>query len=98
MAGPPKPYDPVPWFWTDQHGRNLQLAGDAAGRLVLRGAPGAEPFSAWFIDDNGCLVGVVGVDSPREVRAAQSLIRERRRVDPLLLADPAVPARRLLTA
>jgi 3-phenylpropionate/trans-cinnamate dioxygenase ferredoxin reductase subunit len=98
MAGQFDPYDAVPWFWTDQHGRNLQLAGEAAGRLVLRGAPGDEPFSAWFIDDAGCLAGVIGVDSPREVRAAQSLIRDRRHVDPRLLEDPAVPARRLLAA
>jgi len=98
MAGLAEPYDAVPWFWTDQHGRNLQLAGEPTGRLVLRGTPGHEPFSAWFIADSGCLAGVIGVDSPREVRAAQSLIRDRRRVNPLLLEDPAVPARRLLAA
>ena len=98
MAGQQEPYDTVSWFWTDQHGRNLQLAGEAVGTLVLRGAPGDEPFSAWFIDDAGCLAGVIGIDSPREVRAAQSLIRDRRRVDPLLLEDPAVSPRRLLAA
>lgn len=98
MAGQAEPYDAVPWFWTDQHGRNLQLAGEPAGRLVLRGTPRDGPFSAWFIDEDGCLTGAIGVDSPREVRAAQLLIRDRRRVDPLLLEDPAVPARRLLAA
>ena len=98
MAGSGTPYDVVPWFWTDQHGRNLQIAGDPTGRLVLRGDPGAAPFSAWFLGESGALNGIVGIDSPREVRAAQSIIRASRGVDPALLADPAVPARRLLPA
>ena len=96
MAGQGAPYDVVPWFWTDQHGRNLQLAGDPEGRLVLRGEPGSAPFSAWFLSESGVLNGIVGVDSPREVRAAQAIIRAGRSVDPALLADPAVPPKRLL--
>ena len=96
MAGRGAPYDPVPWFWTDQHGRALQLAGEPSGRVVLRGEPGGAPFSAWFLDADDVLTGVVGVDSPREVRAAQPAIRAGRRVDAALLADPSVPARRLL--
>ena len=98
MAGSGTPYDVVPWFWTDQHGRNLQIAGDPTGRLVLRGEPNAAPFSAWFLGESGALNGIVGIDSPREVRAAQSIIRAGRGVDPALLADPAIPARRLLPA
>ena len=27
MAGADQPYDDVPWFWSDQHGRNIQVAG-----------------------------------------------------------------------
>ncbi len=96
MAGSGTPYDVVPWFWTDQHGRNLQLAGEPIGRLVLRGEPGEAPFSAWFLSESGVLNGIVGVDSPREVRAAQSIIRAGRGVDPALVADPAVSVRRLL--
>ena len=97
MAGAGAPYDEVAWFWTDQHGRNLQLAGTAAGAVgaVMRGSPGAAPFSAWYLDAAGRLTGVVGVDAPREVRAAQVLIQAARPVDPRLLADPTVTPQRL---
>ena len=27
MCGDATPYDDIPWFWTDQHGVNLQVAG-----------------------------------------------------------------------
>ena len=38
MAGDPAPYDDVPWFWTDQHGVNLQVAGlpAEAARTIVR--------------------------------------------------------------
>ena len=40
MCGDTTPYDDVPWFWTDQHGVNLQVAGlpaDAARTVVRQG-------------------------------------------------------------
>ena len=38
MAGDPTPYDAIPWFWTDQHGVNLQVSGlpAEAARTVVR--------------------------------------------------------------
>ncbi len=96
MAGAGEPYDPVPWFWTDQHGRNIQVAGEPVGTMVLRGKPGPAPFTAWFLRPDGHLAGVVGVDAPREVRAGQVLVRTGRPVDPSQLADPGVPAQKLV--
>lgn len=96
MAGVGEPYDPVPWFWTDQHGRNVQVAGEPVGTVVLRGTPGPAPFTAWFLRPDGHLAGVVGVDAPREVRAGQILVRTGRPVDPTTLADPGVSAKKLV--
>ena len=47
MAGDPAPYDDVPWFWTDQHGVNLQVAGlpAEAARTIVR-ADGDKAFTA----------------------------------------------------
>jgi 3-phenylpropionate/trans-cinnamate dioxygenase ferredoxin reductase subunit len=98
IAGQGAPYDTVPWFWTDQHGRNLQVAGELSESVVLRGEPGAGSFSAWFLDRARVLKGVAGVDSPREVRVGQALIRTGRSVDPALLADRAVTPKQLMQA
>ena len=41
--GEPAPYDAVPWFWSDQHTRKLQIAGLATGadrRLMAPSDPG----------------------------------------------------------
>ena len=37
----PRPYDALPWFWSDQHSRKLQIAGLLHGHdtTVLRGDP-----------------------------------------------------------
>ena len=38
MCGETAPYDDIPWFWTDQHGVNLQVAGlpAEAARTIVR--------------------------------------------------------------
>jgi NADPH-dependent 2,4-dienoyl-CoA reductase/sulfur reductase-like enzyme len=98
MVGVPSTYDEVPWFWTDQHGVNLQVAGSAEGvaRIVIRGDAQGASFSSWNLDHSGALIGAVGVNAPRDVRAAQSLIRAGVAIDPALLADQGVPLQRLM--
>ena len=100
IAGQAMPYDEIPWFWTDQHGVNLQMAGTLEGvaATVIRGTIGVAPFSAWHLDAEGQLISVVGIDSPRDVRAGQKLIRTRRPVDPAVLADTSVSAQLLSRA
>jgi 3-phenylpropionate/trans-cinnamate dioxygenase ferredoxin reductase component len=100
MAGVLESYDEVPWFWTDQHGTNLQMAGTVEGvaHAVTRGDRQATSFSVWYLDGKGSLIGVVGVNAPRDVRAAQGLIRAGRPIDAAAVADPAVPLQRLAKA
>ncbi|MBN9510005.1 MAG: FAD-dependent oxidoreductase [Alphaproteobacteria bacterium] len=92
IAGAREPYAPVPWFWTDQFGRNIQVAGlptDAVA-TVWRGDPADPSFTAFHLDAGGRLVAATGVDAPRDVRAAMPLIRSGAVVDPAALRDPAV--------
>ena len=95
MAGAPAPYDDVPWFWTEQHGINLQVVGlpNEAARTVLRG-PGK--FAAIHLAQDGRVVGVTAADSPREIRAGTALIKARARPDPARLQDASVPLQTLL--
>jgi NADPH-dependent 2,4-dienoyl-CoA reductase/sulfur reductase-like enzyme len=100
MAGILEPYDEIPWFWTDQHGTNLQMAGtvDGVAHAIARGDRSSSSFSVWYLDGRGSLIGAVGINAPRDVRAAQSLIRAGRPIDAAAVADPGVPLQRLAKA
>ena len=100
MAGKPQAYDDVPWFWTDQLGLNLQVAGlpREGVRTVWRGEVGAASFTVFHLDEAACVIGAEGLGAAREIRAAQALIKARQPVDATMLADPAVPPQKLAAA
>jgi 3-phenylpropionate/trans-cinnamate dioxygenase ferredoxin reductase component len=98
MCGDTTPYDDIPWFWTDQHGINLQVAGlpaDAVHTIVRANAP-PKVFTAVHLAADGSVIGVTAADNPREIRAGQALIRSRRPIDRAALADAAMPLQRLI--
>jgi NADPH-dependent 2,4-dienoyl-CoA reductase/sulfur reductase-like enzyme len=92
MAGQGVDYDEIPWFWSDQHGVNLQVAGlpDPGLTTVMRGER-----MGFHLDATGCVAAATGMDAQREIRAAQALIRARKPVDPAMLADPGVTPQKL---
>ena len=94
MCGDTTPYDDIPWFWTDQHGVNLQVAGlpAEAVRTIVR----AENFTAVHLAADGSVIGVTAANNPRDIRAGQALIKSRQPVDAALLADPTVPLQSLI--
>jgi NADPH-dependent 2,4-dienoyl-CoA reductase/sulfur reductase-like enzyme len=50
LAGP-TPYEPVPWFWSDQFGHKLQLAGDPTGHdelVVVAGSTAENRFCGLY--------------------------------------------------
>ncbi len=98
MCGDTAAYDDVPWFWTDQHGVNLQVAGlpaDAARTVVRQGgAPGS--FVAVHLAEDGSVIGVTAANNPREIRAGQALIKSHKPVDAAKLTDASVPLQRLM--
>lgn len=66
---PPAPYDPVPWFWTDQYDRKLQMAGRVRSddeMVIVDGSLAERRFAAAF-GRAGRLVGVVGMNRPAVV-------------------------------
>jgi NADPH-dependent 2,4-dienoyl-CoA reductase/sulfur reductase-like enzyme len=90
MAGVQEPYDDVAWFWTDQHGRNVQVAGllGDAVRSVVRGELAAPPASVFHLDAEGRVVAAEGIDASRDIRAAMAMIKGDVAPDPAALADP----------
>lgn len=99
VAGTPTPYEDVPWFWTDQQGANIQVAGarDGSVSTVLRGTPGGASVSAFYLTDKNLITGVVGINANRDVAAGIRLIRSGRAVDPSVLANQSVTAQKLVT-
>jgi 3-phenylpropionate/trans-cinnamate dioxygenase ferredoxin reductase subunit len=89
-------HQPLPWFWSDQFGVNLQIFGmpTPAHRMVARGDRRSDSFVMFFLEGEH-VVAALGANAARDLRFARRLIERRTRVDPLQLADLAVPLARL---
>ncbi|GAA3552784.1 FAD-dependent oxidoreductase [Amycolatopsis ultiminotia] len=74
IAGERAPYDSLPWFWTDQTGAKLQIAGilSAADRTVVTGDREAGRFSVLSFRDD-VLIAVESVNRPPDHIAARRL-------------------------
>lgn len=91
MCGAPVPYNEVPWFWSDQYGVNIQLAGvpERWDDIVFRGDPGTGAFSAFYLLE-GRVVGVTGFNAAPDVRFGRKLIEAAAAVDAETLKNPDV--------
>jgi 3-phenylpropionate/trans-cinnamate dioxygenase ferredoxin reductase subunit len=87
-----EPYDPVPYFWSEQFGRFVQYVGhhNGADRLVARGDRTSTAWSAVWLRD-GLVVALLAVGRPRDLTQGRKLIESGARLDPEQVADPAVP-------
>ena len=75
-AGEAMPFTPVPWFWSDQYDRKIQLAGRSSpdGRVeIVTGSLEERRFAAIY-EREGKLVGVLGMNRPRHVMQYRQLI------------------------
>ncbi len=90
-------YDEVPWFWSDQYGRNIQILGlpPADRAPVRRRESDDEPFSLFWLD-GGRLAAAVAVDSANDIKVAKRLMARGIAVEPEQLADPEISLRKLL--
>jgi 3-phenylpropionate/trans-cinnamate dioxygenase ferredoxin reductase subunit len=92
ICGKPKPYNEVPWFWSDQYDLKLQIAGLAApgDRRVVRGNPADRSFAVFHLRE-GAIAAVEAVNAAPEYMMGRRLIAQRAKVAPERLADKAVP-------
>ncbi|WP_410668284.1 NAD(P)/FAD-dependent oxidoreductase [Amycolatopsis sp. cmx-4-68] len=74
ITGTAEPYASLPWFWTDQSGAKLQIAGILAGadRTVVAGDPATGKFSVLSFRDD-VLIAVESVNRPADHIAARRL-------------------------
>lgn len=95
LLGADAPYDPQPWFWSDQYEVKLQIAGLNAGfdRVAVRDA--AEGRSHWYFAPDGALLAVDALSAPRAFMTARRLLAAGARPDPARVADPDTDLRAL---
>lgn len=83
------PFTPVPWFWSDQYDRKIQLAGrvrpDDEVRVV-NGSVEERRFAAIY-GRAGRIVGVLGFNRPRHVMRYRALIEQGASFDMALAAE-----------
>ena len=70
------PYAPVPWFWTDQYDRKVQLAGRPHTDdevHVVAGSTAEHRFAAFYGRD-GRFTAALGMNRPRQVMQSKGLL------------------------
>ncbi|WP_077003289.1 NAD(P)/FAD-dependent oxidoreductase [Variovorax sp. KK3] len=96
LTGAARPHDSVPWFWSDQGGLRLQMAGlvPAPGtpgeHTVRRPGANAASFSLLHYVD-GVLRCVESVNAALDHMMSRKLLEAGRSPDAAVAADPAVP-------
>ena len=85
IAGKPRAYSAVPWFWTDQYDGKLQIAGLPSGcvEFVARGD------SIYGFRDDGMLGSVESMNRPVDHIQARKLLETKVPLTPGQAADPA---------
>lgn len=97
MLGEDAPYQPVPWFWSDQYDAHLQIAGLSTGhdRAVTRSVPDTDSMSVWYYRDNR-LLAVDAIDDARAYMVGKRLIERGLSPDPTTIANPDTNLKSLL--
>ncbi|WP_298915830.1 FAD-dependent oxidoreductase [uncultured Algimonas sp.] len=90
ITGAAKPYDALPWFWSDQFDLKLQIAGLSDGHddIVVRGDPETSRSFAAYYFKGETLLAVDAVNAPRDFMLAKMALSKGRTLDKATLSDP----------
>ena len=75
IVGSQKPYNEVPWFWSEQYDIKLQIAGisEIYDEEILRGSIEDKKFSLFYLK-NEKLISVATINSPKDFNIGKKLI------------------------
>jgi 3-phenylpropionate/trans-cinnamate dioxygenase ferredoxin reductase subunit len=94
LTGAPKPYDLVPWFWSDQYALKLQSVGLSQGHdeVVIR--PPSKPggFVAFYLKE-GQMIAADCVNAMLEFTIAKRLVSGQVIIAAASLANPEIDIR-----
>ena len=97
LTGLEVPYSALPWFWSEQGGLRLQMAGLMPAKGQRHRRPGATPASfsvLHYLADK--LVCVESVNAPLDHMAARKLLESGKSPAPAVACDPVTPLKNLL--
>ena len=99
LCGKERPHAAVPWFWSDQFGLKLQIAGLSQGydELVVRGSMESGSFAAFYLKQ-GELIAADAVGRPQDFLISKKLLTQRGAIDRAQLADVTAPLKQLVRA
>jgi len=99
LCGKLKPYNQVPWFWSDQYDLKLQIVGLSGDhdQVIIRGDFADRSFAAFYMKGD-LLIAVDAVNSGREFMLSKKLIAQGARLEPEILADTSIDFKELATA
>jgi 3-phenylpropionate/trans-cinnamate dioxygenase ferredoxin reductase subunit len=93
LAGHPRPYAPVPWYWTDQYDINLQMVGGSpyrADTTVVRGNPQEKSFTVIHLA-RGRVIAASAVNRPKDIAPLRRAIERGDTLSHELLSRSSVP-------
>ena len=92
LLGRDEPYRALPWFWSEQGGLRLQMAGLMPADATRHRRPGATPASFSILHYVGeRLACVESVNAPHDHLSARKLLETGRSPAPAAACDPATP-------
>ncbi len=99
LCGKLKPYQQIPWFWSDQYDLKLQIVGLSGDhdQVIIRGDLADRSFAAFYMKGTQ-LIAVDAVNSAREFMLSKKLIAQGARMEPEILADTSIDFKQLATA
>ena len=89
INGKPKPYNSLPWFWSDQFDLKLQIAGLSTDYddIIIRGdIEGSRSFAAYYFKGDK-LLAVDAVNAPRDFMMTRMALTKGKNLDKAILRD-----------
>jgi 3-phenylpropionate/trans-cinnamate dioxygenase ferredoxin reductase subunit len=99
LCGKLKPYNQIPWFWSDQYDLKLQIVGLSGDhdQVIIRGDFADRSFAAFYMKGD-LLLAVDAINSAREFMLSKKLIAQGARIEPEILADTSIDFKELANA
>src|SRR5690606_36266278 len=96
ICGDPRPYEAVPWFWSNQYDLRLQTVGLSLGHdaTVMRGDPAGRSFSVVYLRQ-GQVIALDCVNQTRDYAQGRKLVEAGAVIAPGRLEDADAPLRDL---
>ncbi|MDK4739040.1 FAD-dependent oxidoreductase [Rhizobium sp. CNPSo 3464] len=97
IAGGNEPYDPKPWFWSDQYDVKLQIAGFNVGydETLLRAGAREGSASVWYFKE-GRFIAVDAINDAKAYVTGKKLLESGVNPAKAVLADSAADLKELL--